>query len=306
MTTAVNRDAESELGAVARTYAAAGLLVFPLWWPVNGVCACPTGATCTSAGKHPMTRNGVNGANMNEQAIYRWWQTHPQANIGLPAGANGLAVLDVDPRHGGDESMEKLTIACAELGAPLPATPAQITGSGGAHYVFAAPEGGVKNMSEAFGPDLPGLDTRGRGGYIVAAPSVHAAGNAYEWVNFLDDEAPWPDILTKLMDWRAEEPKPRNVRFPGGGKLPGGGYAEAALRGELERISMAGNGTRNATLNRAAFSLGQLIADGKLDESAVRDELIAAGTAAGLTFTESVKTVDSGLRGGAQAPRRAA
>lgn len=318
--TVIDRDAESELGAMARTYAAAELLVFPLWWPVDGVCACPggklaeanddfcglrsDGSVNRSPGKHPMTRNGVNGANAHEQAIYRWWQKYPQANIGVPAGANNLAILDIDPRHDGDESFEKLSAACAELGSPLPTTPTQITGSSGRHIVYTAPEGGVKNMSESFGPDLPGLDTRGRGGYVVAAPSVHACGTAYAWANFLDHDAPWPAVLTKLMDWRADEPRPsRPARTA---RPQGGGYAEAALRGELERIRGAGKGTRNDVLNRAAFSLGQLVADGQLDEEAVRDELVSAGTAAGLTFTESAKTVESGLRGGAQSPRRAA
>lgn len=292
---------ETALGAAARTYAAAGWTVFPLWWPIGHRCACPAGVDCNSPGKHPIVRRGVHDASADPDRIAAWWRRWPEANIGLPVGANGLAVLDVDPAHGGGTSFIKLTTAMAEVGEAMPATLTQTTGSGGAHYIFSAPPEGVKNMSEAFGPDLPGLDTRGRGGYIVVAPSVHASGGIYQWVDFFTVEAPWPDILTELMNWRAPEPRATPHR-----PVTGAGYGEAALRGELERVRRAAESTRNTTLNEAAFALGQLVAAGHLDETRVRDELIEAGTAIGLTFTECVKTVNSGLRGGAQKPRRAA
>jgi hypothetical protein len=42
----------------------------------------------------------------------------------------------------------------------------------------------------------------------------------------------------------------------------GQGYARAALDGETDKVMNAANGTRNHTLNAAAFSLSQLIARG--------------------------------------------
>lgn len=302
----------TERAAMARTYSYAGWKVFPLkpdsklpiipsahpeGDPLRGTCR----GGCGRLG------HGLWDATDDLDVIAGWWERWPDANIGIPVGGNDLAVLDVDPVHGGDQSYRRLVSAMADVGSPMPATLTQITGSGGVHYMFTAPEGGIKNVSKAFGPDLPGLDTRGRGGYIVAAPSGHPSGGRYKWVDFFADTAPWPNILTELMDWRTSEPPAAGRdQFANPLDPPGGaGYGEAALRGELERIRLATEGTRNDALNRAAFALGQLVADGKLNERTVRDELVVAGTAAGLTFTESVKTVNSGLRGGAQKPRAA-
>lgn len=297
----INRDAESELGAVARTYAAAGLLVFPVWWPQDSVCACPAKETCTSPAKHPMTRNGVKGANTDEAAIYAWWQRYPKANIGLPAGDNDLAILDVDPRHGGDEALARLRAYMDGEGQPLPDTVTQITGSGGRHFLYRAPTGGVKGTANAFGPDMVGLDTRGRGGYIVAAPSVHAAGGVYEWVNFLADEAPWPAMLTELM---APSKMVAATRDPFDAARTGGrGYAAKALDNEVSAVRDSSEPGRNNRLNEAAFSIGTLIGAGELEEAPAVHELHAAALACGLGAREAAATIASGIAGGKASPR---
>jgi hypothetical protein len=41
---------EAALACAARAWP-----VLPLWWPVDGVCACPKEAECSSPGKHPLT-----------------------------------------------------------------------------------------------------------------------------------------------------------------------------------------------------------------------------------------------------------
>lgn len=85
----------------------------------------------------------------------------------------------------------------------------------------------------------------------------------------------------------------------------GGGYAAAALAREVERVATASKGTRNDSLNRAAFSLGQLVAEGELDEGVVVRELTAAALAVGLGELEIKRTIRSGLQGGAKHPRTA-
>lgn len=82
-----------------------------------------------------------------------------------------------------------------------------------------------------------------------------------------------------------------------------GGYAQAALDAECERVMEAVNGTRNHTLNRAAFSLGQLVAGGELDMGTVIRELTAAAKLVGLDDSEITPTIQSGLRSGAASPR---
>lgn len=80
-------------------------------------------------------------------------------------------------------------------------------------------------------------------------------------------------------------------------------YARAALRGEVERVQSARNGERNAALNRAAYSLGQIVAAGDLAEHEVRAELADAARAVGLDADETRATIASGLRAGTAHPR---
>jgi hypothetical protein len=82
-------------------------------------------------------------------------------------------------------------------------------------------------------------------------------------------------------------------------------YGDSALVAECQRVATAAPGTRNTTLNAAAFSLAQLVAVGKLDEPVVRRRLEGAALAAGLERDEIVATVDSGFSAGLQAPRAA-
>lgn len=82
-------------------------------------------------------------------------------------------------------------------------------------------------------------------------------------------------------------------------------YARKALDSESEMVATAPNGTRNDTLNRAAFSLGQLVGGGLLPAELVQLELKRAARAAGLPDGEIIATLGSGLGSGQQQPRTA-
>jgi hypothetical protein len=75
----------------------------------------------------------------------------------------------------------------------------------------------------------------------------------------------------------------------------GDGYADAALRQESEAVRGATVGTRNETLNRAAFAVARFV-PGRLRASDVVDELLAAATAVGLDETEARRTITSALK----------
>lgn len=288
-------------GAHAMTYIGWGWKVFPLWWVrSDGRCACPKRAACQSPGKHPLVRHGVLEASRDQATVGGWWYQWPRANIGLPAGDNGLAVLDIDPRHGGAVSLRRLQLALQATGEPLPDTLRSVTGSRGEHLVFGAPPGGIINAANPMAA-MPGIDTRGRGGYIVAPPSRHASGRRYEWAEhfWFTPIAAWPQSLSELMCTpRPVVPATLNETLRVSDR-----YAAAALAGEVARMREAPEGTRNHTLNRAAFSLGQLAAAGLLDEDLVTSELGRAALAAGLGPAEIRATLRSGLRGGATKPR---
>ena len=149
-------------------------------WPVlpvhsvrdDGSCTCGK-ADCTSPGKHPATSKGVLDAATAEGLVQNWWGRNPAANVGIATGpGSGLFVLDVDPRHGGDDTLEALE----EAHGRLPATVEVITGGGGRHLYFRHPGG--RALSKTVGP---GLDVKADGGFVVAPPSLHLSGRRYEW-----------------------------------------------------------------------------------------------------------------------------
>ena len=115
---------------------------------------------------------GVLDATCDEAQIRRWWVCQPFANIGIATGA-GLIVLDIDLRHGGDETLAALE----KTHGTLPKTPLAFTGGGGWHYFFRV-EHAIKNSAGKLGT---GIDIRGDGGYVVAAGSTHENGRPYAW-----------------------------------------------------------------------------------------------------------------------------
>ncbi len=117
---------------------------------------------------------GLLDATTNEAQLRGWWDTWPLANIGIATGSSALIVLDIDPDNGGDYTIAEL-LAQHE---PLPDTVEAITSSGGRHIFFRANGEGIRNSAGKLGS---GLDIRGEGGYIVAAPSLHRSGGRYEW-----------------------------------------------------------------------------------------------------------------------------
>jgi len=81
-------------------------------------------------------------------------------------------------------------------------------------------------------------------------------------------------------------------------------YAAAALRYEAEKVGTAKEGTRNATLNRAAFCLGSLVAAGMLPREVAEAALGEAALAAGLGGKEITATIRSGMEAGMKNPRK--
>jgi len=123
--------------------------------------------------KKPKIRKWPEKATTDQDQIRSWWGKWPDANIGIATGkSSGFFVLDVDPDHGGNTSLEKLIEECA----PLPKTLTQLTGNKGMHYLFLTHGVDIKNSAGKLGP---GLDIRGNGGYIVASPSIHPNGTTY-------------------------------------------------------------------------------------------------------------------------------
>lgn len=164
------------LTQIALGLASHGFRLIPVHAVSQGSCTCRNPA-CKSPAKHPCMRNWPGIATNDRAQIERWFTTDfPDSNVGIVTGAAaGTAVLDVDARHGGEQSVAALETEHGEL----PETPTSKTGGGGWHFYFKAPGIKIKNSAGAIGP---GLDIRGEGGFVVAPPSVHASGQSYTWL----------------------------------------------------------------------------------------------------------------------------
>lgn len=232
----------------ALRYAQKGLPVFP----------------CNPANKQPFTSHGFKDATPNPEHIRAWWTVRPEAMIGLPTGeASGLWAVDCD----GAEGLSEFLRRCEEHDY-TPETLYQDTPSGGRHYLFAWPEeGGLGNRARMW----PSVDVRGEGGYIVAAPSCREDGRRYAWGNRL---APAPAPAWLLQAARTKE-RSEGVKLNIGlsPASPGSPYGRKALEEEAAKVRSAPRGERNDALNRAAFSLFQLVAGGVLEEQEVQATL---------------------------------
>ncbi len=194
----------------ALKYAAQGLEVFPLHWPTttgeHAACSCGK-ADCSKIGKHPiweLAPNGSTDATTDPAKIRAWWGACPSANIGTTL--DGLVAVDVDPRNGGAESIQRLWREH-----PLPRTRTVETGSGGVHFLFRGTLGKAYKGKIGDAGDYRGIDIKAGGGaYLVAAPSLHASGNQYR----LSDEhdlAPLPEVLELLLSKPANSTEPSPV-----------------------------------------------------------------------------------------------
>jgi hypothetical protein len=73
---------------------------------------------------------------------------------------------------------------------------------------------------------------------------------------------------------------------------------DRVVQRELARVRAARPGSRNATLNRAAFVLGLLAAAGRVRVAEAEDALAAAAGVCGLPAREAGPTIRSGLEAG--------
>jgi hypothetical protein len=113
---------------------------------------------------------------------------------------------------------------------------------------------------------------------------------------------------------RLAKERPRRSRKTSGTAIPedatadASGEVEAAdaravLERECQDVATAPEGSRNDTLNKAAFALGPLVAAGVLDRADVERRLTEAARQCGMSDAETVATIASGLDAGEARPR---
>lgn len=125
--------------------------------------------------KIPLQKEWQKKASSNPDTIRNWWSETPDANIGIVTGEkSNLFVIDVDDKTGPHGS---ITLDSVEkVVGPLKTLRCR-TQSGGQHLFFEHFAGAGNKVNV-----LPGIDVRGSGGYVVAAPSIFE-NRKYEWMN---------------------------------------------------------------------------------------------------------------------------
>jgi hypothetical protein len=182
-----------------------GFEVFPCHYPVETGCSCRNKA-CTSPAKHPWGRlapNGCLNASGDLRVIDRWWRDVAPANIGVRTGK--IVIIDIDPRHGGDETLADLE---RKHGA-FPSTWRVITGGGGEHIYFRAPGGAPIKCSIGDKGLGAGVDVRGVGGYVLGPGSEHISRRVYAWSV---DHHPDDIELAVMPDWLVALCQPTRAR----------------------------------------------------------------------------------------------
>ena len=206
----------NEILAAALVYASMGLSVIPL------------------RGKLPIFKNWPEVATTDCDTIQKWFQQQPDANLGIATGKkSNVFVMDIDPRHGGDQTWDDQKTAHK-----IPDTWQDITGGGGLHVWFRYPNFSVKSCSGI----LPGIDVRGDGGQVVAPPSIHPdTHKTYEWDGLRPIQeqpiAEAPQWLLDLLVPATTERKP-HIELPL--QIPHGvqHYTLLSLAGMLRRLGL--------------------------------------------------------------------
>jgi hypothetical protein len=248
-------------GAAALAYAERlGWAVFPL------------------AGKVPAVRGGRGylDATADPETIASFWKRYPRSNIGVSCIGSGFIALDVDPRHGGDETLAEIESRYGSL----PHTVRQHTGGGGLHILFGAPRD-----LQARGSIGPGIDVKWRGS-IVVSPSIHPdTGCRYTWSL---DHHPLHTPLAGLPSWLIDQLMPAVDPSPIGQARPaieeerGWGprpqYSRAALQRACAAIETAPVGQQDVILSRECYGIGRLIGAGFMPRRLALDCLLYSAT----------------------------
>lgn len=308
---ASTRVAPTLLG-VALSAAWHGHYVFPLW-PLTKIPRLHSERDCRRSGIcAPGHLGWEQQATTDPAQIRSWWTDifEPTCNVGIACGPSGLYVIDLDPitattlpekwaewqgaRHGREVPARLAT----QAGQSFPDSTFQVaTPTPSEHHYYRydhqRTDHALRNTAGRVGP---GVDSRGGGGFIVAAGSRRADG-AYvvarkgptqwlpEWLESVLQRAPRPELPRRPLAAVRPLSDPRRARY---------------LAVVAANVADATPGTANTTLSEAAFALGRLVAGGEFTDHDVRDTLLAAAHHRHIPPAEANDVISRGLAAGAK------
>lgn len=255
--------------------------------------------------KKPAVSEWEEAATTDPDQIRDWWRRSPR-NVGIACGPSRLLVVDLDTPHqpNADELGSGRDVLAALAGAAGEAFPGHTytvaTPTGGQHLYFTAPPD--RELRCTVGRLGRWIDTRGAGGYVVAAGSVHPQGH-YR-VHRGAPVAPLPQWITDLLTPHLAA-ESADLRLP---PERAAAYVAAVVRGEADAVARAVTGQRHHTLLKAAGALGRLVGARELEYTVAENTLLHAVEGHlgrdGFTPQEADTTIRSGLGWGIQRPRR--
>lgn len=230
------------------------------------------------------------------QAELEAWFQH-RVNIAIVTGrvSEGLAVLDFDDMTVFPAWFDKARLESATV----------VTGRGCHIYVrIVEPESLHNGNFQVDGVHAGQI--RFDGGYVVAPPSVHPSGKAYQ---FIDDFSVSPVLQVKVKDLHIEQAEQvtkkglakkteastnvdmtrKTLQYSQGRVVHPEQYAREALRREAEQVARSTQGARNNVLFRAALKTWKHVS--VLGVENVVQELSAAALTSGLSEQESTATI---------------
>ncbi|MFD6751067.1 bifunctional DNA primase/polymerase [Streptomyces anthocyanicus] len=268
-----------------------GWYVFPLrpgvkFPALHGERTCPGTGVCASG-----HRKWEQRATTDPDRIRATWSTGP-FNVGIATGPSGLLVVDLDTLKpedlkGTPDGATSFAALCERAREASPDTYRVRTARGGEHLYFTQPPGVRLNSTK--GRLAKKIDTRGWGGYVVAAGSTTPTGG-YEPLCG-PETAPLPSWLQSILQPAPKAPVAPSVAVAGQSRR----YADVALTAETQNVAAAQVGEREAALFRAARALGRFVAWGDLPRHVVEQALQGGGEAAGLSASECRSTIRSAL-----------
>ncbi|MEU4193164.1 bifunctional DNA primase/polymerase [Kribbella sp. NPDC026611] len=256
--------------------------------PVANCDDCPRDAHDPATCGH-LTCHGFYAATTDPERIAQIVAAVPAGQLAVRTGAvSGLVVVDVDPAHGGNDSLAELV--AHEL---VPRTLWVRTGSGGVHLYYRHPgrEIGSRPM-----PDRSGIDVKADGGYVVLPPSIHhRTHQPYRWGEGLCDPVEMPPALIDAClpsapaNSTTHPAAPIRITEAGGISRP-----DRLLIAHLDAVRNAPEGKRRTTLYGAARGVARMVAAGAITHA----DAIAVLTAVGQQVEQTARDIRAAITGG--------
>jgi hypothetical protein len=252
--------------------------------PVANCLACRTAGPGHDPAACPcLTCHGFHAATTSPARLAAMLAVVPRGLLAIRTGTvSGLAVVDIDPRNGGQVDPALMT-----------PTAAVATGGGGWHLYYRHPGGPLL----AALPGRAGVDIKTDGGYVVAPPSAHpGTGRRYRRVNGRA-VAEMPPALAAALTPPPAADRPAPLSGPVPVRRAGGISSPAALlAAHLRAVTTAPEGRRRVTLYGAARGIVRMVTAGALTEADARAALTAAGLAAQQTERDIRAAIDGAFR----------